>query len=161
MKAAAKGNPMDTLRQLPENKKCFDCQQKGTMYIVMNFFVFVCSACAGIHREMTHKVKGISMCVFSEQELKDITENGNENQRAKLMANWKAKNNPIPEKTDTARMKEFFRHKYVEKRFAEAQEDSDDSSDSEEERRRRKKRKEKKRAKKAAKAAEESSDDEP
>jgi len=26
---------------------------------------------------MTHKVKGISMCVFSEQELKDLTENGN------------------------------------------------------------------------------------
>ena len=93
MKAAAKGNPMDTLRQLPENKKCFDCQQKvsaikserhahlllvqGTMYIVMNFFVFVCSACAGIHREMNHKVKGISMCVFNEQELKEITENGN------------------------------------------------------------------------------------
>ena len=47
------------------------------MYCVMNFFVFVCSTCAGIHREMTHKVKGISMCVFSEQELKDLTENGN------------------------------------------------------------------------------------
>ena len=43
----------------------------------MNFHVFVCSACAGIHREMTHKVKGISMCVFSEQELKDLTAHGN------------------------------------------------------------------------------------
>ena len=61
------------------------------------------------------------------------------------MKNWKAKNNPIPEKTDTAKMKEFFRHKYVEKRFAEAQDDSDSDS-SEEERRRRKKRKEKKKA---------------
>ena len=47
------------------------------MYCVMNFHVFVCSACAGIHREMTHKVKGISMCVFNDQELKDLTENGN------------------------------------------------------------------------------------
>lgn len=47
------------------------------MYCVMNFSVFVCSACAGIHREMTHKVKGISMCVFSDQELKDLTTNGN------------------------------------------------------------------------------------
>ena len=81
---------MDTLRQLPENKKCFDCQQKvsipparltatvqGTMYCVMNFHVFVCSACAGVHREIPHKVKGISMCVFSEQELKDLAEHGN------------------------------------------------------------------------------------
>lgn len=47
------------------------------MYCVMNFHVFVCSACAGIHREMTHKVKGISMCVFNEQELKDLADNGN------------------------------------------------------------------------------------
>ena len=47
------------------------------MYVVSNFNVFVCSACAGIHREMTHKVKGISMCVFSEQELQDLTTYGN------------------------------------------------------------------------------------
>ena len=53
------------------------------------------------------------------------------------MKNWKAKNNPLPEKSDNNKMKEFMRHKYVEKRFAEVVEDSDDSSDSEEERRRR------------------------
>ena len=79
------------------------------------------------------------------------------------MKNWKQKNNPLPEKSDNNRMKEFFRAKYVEKRFALAEE-SDDSSDSEEERRRRQKRKEKKKAKKKAakKAADsDSSDDEP
>ena len=43
------------------------------MYCVINFHVFVCSACAGIHREMNHKVKGISMSVFTDQELKDLT----------------------------------------------------------------------------------------
>ena len=77
------------------------------------------------------------------------------------MKTWKAKNNPIPEKTDTNKMKEFFRIKYVEKRFAEAEEDSD-SSDSEAERRRRKKRKEKKAKKAAAKkaAASDSSEEE-
>ena len=47
------------------------------MYCVMNFYVFVCSSCAGIHRELNHKVKGISMSVFTEQELKDLGENGN------------------------------------------------------------------------------------
>ena len=47
------------------------------MYVVNGFWVFVCSACAGIHRELNNKVKGISMSVFSEQELKDISENGN------------------------------------------------------------------------------------
>ena len=47
------------------------------MYCVMNFYVFVCSNCAGIHRELNHKVKGISMSVFTEQELKDLSDNGN------------------------------------------------------------------------------------
>ena len=79
------------------------------------------------------------------------------------MKNWKQKNNPLPEKGDSNKMKEFFKAKYVEKRFALADE-SDDSSDSEEERRRRQKRKDKKKAKKKAakKAADsDSSDDEP
>lgn len=47
------------------------------MYCVINFHIFVCSTCAGIHREMNHKVKGISMSVFTEQELKDLTTYGN------------------------------------------------------------------------------------
>ena len=47
------------------------------MYVVMNFGVFVCSACAGIHREMTHKVKGISMSTFSDDDLKMLNVEGN------------------------------------------------------------------------------------
>ena len=45
--------------------------------LMMDFNVFICSACAGIHREMNHKVKGISMCVFTDVELKDLADNGN------------------------------------------------------------------------------------
>jgi len=47
------------------------------MYVVMNFGVFVCSTCAGIHREFSHKVKGISMCNFNDEEVKTLTVNGN------------------------------------------------------------------------------------
>ena len=47
------------------------------MYVVMNFGVFVCSACAGIHREMTHKVKGISMSTFTDEDLKLLNAEGN------------------------------------------------------------------------------------
>ena len=68
---------MEDLRQLEANKKCFDCHQKGTMYVVMNFGVFICSNCSGIHREMNHKVKGINMCNFTEVELAFLIENGN------------------------------------------------------------------------------------
>lgn len=44
----------------------------------MDFGVFVCSACSGIHREMTHKVKGFGMCNFNEHEIEILTKNGNE-----------------------------------------------------------------------------------
>ena len=50
---------------------------QGTMYVVINFGVFVCSSCAGIHREMTHKVKGISMSTFTPEDLKLLNEKGN------------------------------------------------------------------------------------
>ena len=73
------------------------------------------------------------------------------------MKKWKAKNNPIPDKTDNLKMKEFMRLKYVVKQFAEVEESDDDDSDSSEEQRRkeRKRKKEKKRRKeeKAAKKA--------
>lgn len=84
----AQGGPkIDDLKNLPENRKCFDCHEKvsglklnhqGTTYAVMDFGVFVCSTCAGIHRDMTHKVKGIAMCNFNEKELDVLVKNGNE-----------------------------------------------------------------------------------
>jgi Putative GTPase activating protein for Arf len=45
--------------------------------VVMDFGVFVCSGCSGIHREMNHKVKGIAMCNFSDKEIEILTSNGN------------------------------------------------------------------------------------
>ncbi len=69
---------MDALRQLQDNKACFDCHEKGTMYCVMApFGVFVCSTCAGVHREFNNKVKGISMSNFTEAEIKFLAESGN------------------------------------------------------------------------------------
>lgn len=108
----------------------------------MNFGVFTCSACAGIHRELSHKVKGISMSEFNDAEIKVLAENGNEVAQTKLMKTWKAKRDPEPDKKDTARMKEWFRVKYVEKKFA--QKEESDSSD--EEPKKKKKSKKKKRA---------------
>ena len=73
-----KANPMDALRLLPENKQCFDCHEKGTMYCVMvPFGVFVCSSCAGVHRDFSHKVKGISMSTFTDEDIKFLTQQGN------------------------------------------------------------------------------------
>ena len=78
---------MDEIRKLKCNMKCFDCHEKvilsfsylkGTTYVVMDFGVFICSACSTYHREMNHKVKGIAMCNFSDKETQFLQENGND-----------------------------------------------------------------------------------
>lgn len=49
------------------------------------------------------------------------------------MATWSAKRDPMPDKKDLQKFKDFLRHKYVEKRFtADTKADDDDSSDEDE-----------------------------
>ena len=43
----------------------------------MVYGVFVCAHCSRVHRELNHKVKGLSMCVFNETEIKELSKNGN------------------------------------------------------------------------------------
>ena len=73
------------------------------------------------------------------------------------MCDWSAKKNPLPDKTDNFKMKEFFKAKYIDKKFAGAADsDSDDN--------RAKKKKTKKSKKKKARtpsSSEESSDEKP
>ena len=78
---------IETLRKLGSNKQCFDCSEKvkkiiydfqGTTYIVGNFGTFVCTRCSGIHRDLSHKVKGIGVCNFTEAEMALLTKIGND-----------------------------------------------------------------------------------
>ena len=41
----------------PENRTCNDCTGRGNQYVVLNYGVFVCTTCSGIHREEQHKIK--------------------------------------------------------------------------------------------------------
>ena len=50
---------------------------QGTTYVVLNFGTFVCSNCAGIHREFNYKVKGLGVSNFTEKEVNFLQENGN------------------------------------------------------------------------------------
>lgn len=36
------------LMQLPENKRCMDCLEKGPIYLCGTFGTFVCTTCAGV-----------------------------------------------------------------------------------------------------------------
>ena len=67
------------------------------------------------------------------------------------MSAWDKKSNPLPDKTDNFRMKEFFKAKYTDKRFAESLSESD--SDSSDDKKKKKKKKSKKRDKKKRRAS--------
>ena len=74
------------------------------------------------------------------------------------MSAWDKKANPVPDKTDNHRMKEFFKAKYTDKRFAESISESD--SDSSDDKKKKKKKKSKKRDKKKRKDSSDESEEE-
>jgi hypothetical protein len=77
---------LENLRKQGNNKECFDCGEKvikyiifkGTTYVVIKFGIFVCSKCAGIHRELNNAVKGIGVSNFSESDLTKLSQMGND-----------------------------------------------------------------------------------
>ena len=58
-----------TLSRLTPNRKCADCTEKLPQYLNMKHGTFVCTACSGIHREFSHRVKSISLCEFTSEEV--------------------------------------------------------------------------------------------
>lgn len=56
----------------PDNRVCFDCNAKSTPNIIMDYGIFVCSFCAGVHRNFQHKAKGISMTNFKDPDVEHI-----------------------------------------------------------------------------------------
>ena len=108
---------INEIRKVPANKKCFECGEIGTTYIVPDFGVFVCSICAGIHREFSHRVKGLSMSNFSLQELEVLKRQGNEVCQRTWMARYNARDFPQPSPKETQRIKDFIRLKYKERRW--------------------------------------------
>jgi hypothetical protein len=108
---------VNDMRKFPANKKCFECGEIGTTYIVPDFGVFVCSICAGIHREFNHRVKGLSMSNFSQAELDLLKTQGNEACQRTWMARYNPRDFPQPSPKETQRIKDFIRLKYRERRW--------------------------------------------
>lgn len=116
-KAKDPSEQLQDLRRLPANKRCFDCQQAASTYAVIDFGVFVCSICAGLHREFSHRVKGLSTCNFKEAEVDKLKTCGNEASAKLWMAKANTGTNPVPNVKDSNRLKEFLRLKYIKKAF--------------------------------------------
>ena len=108
---------INDIRKLPANKKCFECGDNGTTYLVHEFGIFVCSGCAGIHREFNHRVKGLSMSNFSVAELELLRTQGNEACVRTWMARYNPQDFPQPGPKEYQKIKDFIRLKYTERRW--------------------------------------------
>lgn len=94
----------------------------------------MCSRCAGLHRELNHKVKGISMSVFNDKETEFVRKWGNENAAKVWLHGLKKSGFAEPTGKDTYKLKEFMRAVYEQKRFYQKEESSSEGeSESEDE----------------------------
>ncbi|EKF28439.1 ADP-ribosylation factor GTPase activating protein, putative [Trypanosoma cruzi marinkellei] len=94
----------DEVRKLSQksgNRFCIDCGIRGPLYVVTNFRVFVCSTCAALHRSLQHKVKGISMTEFTDEEVACLNIGGNDRAARVWLASYENNNKP-PHGSDIA-----------------------------------------------------------
>ena len=108
------------------NKQCMTCVGHGgraPQYVCVAFGTFLCTACAGVHRDFQFRVKSISSSKFSKEEVQLANEEGNDAARAKFLAGWYGTENerscPMVENTKTAALKNFIRQVFVERRLRE------------------------------------------
>ena len=100
------------------NKQCANCGEMGPVYICTDFHTFVCTECSGLHRELSHKVKSISMSNWTKDEVNAIeTSGGNVKDRELYLASYDPKAFPQPASTNKERLREFIRAKYIERRW--------------------------------------------
>ncbi|KAH9598255.1 Arf GTPase activating protein [Trypanosoma melophagium] len=76
------------------NRFCMDCGMRGPLYVVTNFRIFVCSTCAALHRSLQHKVKGISMTEFTDEEVMGLRIAGNDRATRIWLHNYKRNRPP-------------------------------------------------------------------
>jgi len=101
-----------------ENKKCFDCEQRGPTYVNMTIGSFVCTKCSGMLRGINppHRIKSISMSSFTSDEVDMVRSRGNSWCNAVWLGTYQKSAMPIDFKDDE-KIKEFIIAKYEKKRY--------------------------------------------
>lgn len=98
------------LRKKKYNKSCFNCGEKGPSYICTNFSIFVCTACSGVHRNFTHRVKSISMASFTDEETQALEEGeGNKAAEKMFLGKWTAAALARPSSDNSHKVEEWIR----------------------------------------------------
>lgn len=112
----------ESLRKLSQeggNKSCFDCGMRGPLYIVSDFCILVCSTCSAVHRSFQHKVKGITMSEFAEDEIARFSVAGNDRARKVWLSTFRGH---LPSSGDMIALKDHVRSIFEERRCWNAQE---------------------------------------
>ena len=150
---------LDKIKKREENKKCFDCGEKGTTYVCMDFGTFICSRCAGILRELNFKVKGTGVSIFNQKEIDILEKNGNEVAQKIWMAKYKEGKDKKPNKKNDDELREFLRNKYLSKKwYKKSKKGGEDDEEEADDDKKDKKKKDKK--KKKDESSDEDDDDE-
>lgn len=99
-----------------ENKKCFECEQRGPTYVDMTVGSFVCTKCSGMLRGINppHRIKSISMSTFTADEVELIRGRGNV-YCAKVWMGLYDNKGSIG--NDAEAIKDFMIQKYEKKRY--------------------------------------------
>eukprot|EP00931_Biecheleriopsis_adriatica_P100876 TRINITY_DN76118_c0_g1_i1.p1 TRINITY_DN76118_c0_g1~~TRINITY_DN76118_c0_g1_i1.p1 ORF type:complete len:565 (+),score=153.31 TRINITY_DN76118_c0_g1_i1:65-1759(+) len=104
-------------RSNPANRKCADCSEKGPTYVCLDFQIFVCVGCSGLHRQFGHRVKGISLSEWSSAEVAKMEKGGNTIAELKWLNRWSSSAHAAPDADDSQGLHEWIRLKYVEKKW--------------------------------------------
>jgi Arf-GAP domain and FG repeat-containing protein 1 len=112
---------LKTLRELgalPQNKYCFDCNQRGPTYVDMTIGSFVCTKCSGMLRGLTppHRVKSISMATFTADEIELLKSRGNDYCKSVWLGLYDGAA-PAADCRDEQTVKDLMVDKYERKRY--------------------------------------------
>lgn len=105
------------LRKLQGNKKCADCKSLSNPYVCSDYNTFVCTRCAGIHRELGHRVKSVTAEIFTKEEVAALKRYGNAKHNAIYLATWRESDFPEPAADDNKRIHKWFDEKYIRRRW--------------------------------------------
>ena len=83
---------------------------------------FICNGCSGVHREFSHKIKGIGHSSFTTEEVAKLRhpESGNEAVNACYLARYDAGTSmPMPRESDQDAIRTWIRTKYIDRKWCE------------------------------------------
>lgn len=114
---------LNSLRRLPENRKCGTCTKEdkfGHKNVCMKFHIFICSDCKSAHQAFSHKCKSVTMSNWSREEVESLKapHGGNVANAATIFAKLRKDSDAYPKGCPPDEVKSFVHQAYNELRWA-------------------------------------------